>query len=233
MEKTINNSIYNYNQKIGEINQYQKEIKAILEIIKTKERELEEAHKMIKKRQDAIVNKEKEVEELKKSKEYRLDLIQQSQIVCKDVMGKQEFMIYKQLIFCQEITKNFIVCPQVAIKAFISNKEREESGDYEVFNKYKDLYVDFLLILKGFSKNPYSSTPFAVLEFYGKGHYQSENVKANDKVKEMLCKKAGLFYIVLRIEDICQKTNDAYIDDSRLKTFVENLATDLNNMTTA
>ena len=73
MEKTINNSIYNYNQKIGEINQYQKEIKAILEIIKTNERELEEAHKMIKKRQDAIVNKEKEVEELKKVK--NIDLI--------------------------------------------------------------------------------------------------------------------------------------------------------------
>ena len=73
MEKTINNSIYNYNQKIGEINQYQKENKAILEIIKTKERELEEAHKMIKKRQDAIVNKEKEVEELKKVK--NIDLI--------------------------------------------------------------------------------------------------------------------------------------------------------------
>ena len=149
MEKTINNSIYNYNQKIGEINQYQKEIKAILEIIKTKERELEEAHKMIKKRQDAIVNKEKEVEELKKSKEYRLDLIQQSQIVCKDnLMGIQEFIIYKQLIFCQEITKNFIVCPQVAIKAFIDNKERKESGDYEIFNRYKELYVDFLLVLK-------------------------------------------------------------------------------------
>lgn len=225
MEK-INNSIYNYNQKIDEINKCQKEIKVILEIIKEKERELEEAHKMIRNREAVIASKEKEAEEIKKSKEYRLDLIQQSQIVCKDnLMGIQEFIIYKQLIFCQEITKNFIVCPQVAIKAFIDNKERKESGDYEIFNRYKELYVDFLLVLKDFSKN--SSTPFAVLEFYGKGHYQSENVEANDKAKEMVCKKARLSYIVLRIEDICQKTNDAYIDDFKLKAFVENLATNL------
>lgn len=225
----INNSINDYKQKIDEINKCQKEIKVILEIIKTKERELEEAHKMIKKRQDAIANKEKEAEEIKKSKEYRLDLIQQSQIVCKDnLMRMQEFIIYKQLIFCQEITKNFIICPQVAIKAFIDNEERKESGDYEIFNRYKELYVDFLLILKDFSKN--SSIPFAVLEFYGKGHYQSENVEANDKVKEMVCRKAGLEYIVLRIEDICQKTNDTYIDDFKLKAFVETLATNLNNV---
>lgn len=225
MEK-INNSIFNYNQKIDEINKCQKEIKVILEIIKEKERELEEAHKMIRNREAVIASKEKEAEEIKKSKEYRLDLIQQSQIVCKDnLMGIQEFIIYKQLIFCQEITKNFIVCPQVAIKAFIDNKERKESGDYEIFNRYKELYVDFLLVLKDFSKN--SSTPFAVLEFYGKGHYQSENVEANDKAKEMVCKKARLSYIVLRIEDICQKTNDAYIDDFKLKAFVENLATNL------
>jgi len=208
MEKS-NNSIYDYNQKIDEINKCQKEIKVILEIIKEKERELEEAHKMIRNREAVIASKEKEAEEIKKSKEYRLDLIQQSQIVCKDLMRMQEFIIYKQLIFCQEITKNFIVCPQVAIKAFINNKERKESGDYEIFNRYKELYVDFLFVLKDFSKN--SSTPFAVLEFYGKGHYQSENAEANDKAKEMVCKKAGLSYIVLRIEDICQKTNDAYI----------------------
>ena len=126
------------------------------------------------------------------------------------------------------ITKNFIICPQVAIKAFINNKERKESGDYEIFNRYKELYVDFLLVLKDFSKN--SSTPFAVLEFYGKGHYQSENAEANDKAKEMVCKKARLSYIVLRIEDICQKTNDAYIDDFKLKAFVETLATNLNNV---
>lgn len=221
----INNSIDDYNQKINEINKCQKEIKIILEIIKEKERELEEAHKMIKNREAVIASKEKEAEEIKKSKEYRLDLIQQSQIVCKDLMRMQEFIIYKQLIFCQEITKNFIVCPQVAIKAFIDNKERKESGDYEIFNRYKDLYVDFLLVLKDFSKN--SSTPFAVLEFYGKGHYQNENAEANDKAKEMVCKKAGLSYIVLHFKDICQKTNDAYIDDFKLKAFVENLATNL------
>ena len=143
-------------------------------------------------------------------------------------MRMQEFIIYKQLIFCQEITKNFIICPQVAIKAFIDNEERKESGDYEIFNRYKELYVDFLLILKDFSKN--SSIPFAVLEFYGKGHYQSENVEVNDKVKEMVCRKAGLEYIVLHIEDICQKTNDAYIDEFKLKAFVETLATNLNNV---
>lgn len=143
MEK-INNSIYDYNQKIDEINKCQKEIKVISEIIKEKERELEEAHKMIKNREAVIASKEKEAEEIKKSKEYRFDLIQQSQIICKDnLMGIQEFIIYKQLIFCQEITKNFIVCPQVAIKAFIGNKERKESGNYEIFDRYKDLYVDF------------------------------------------------------------------------------------------
>ena len=99
----FNNSINDYKQKIDEINKCQKDIERISEIIKTKERELEEAHKMIKKRQDAIANKEKEAEEIKKSKEYRLDLIQQSQIVCKDnLMRMQEFIIYKQLIFCQE-----------------------------------------------------------------------------------------------------------------------------------
>lgn len=42
MEK-INNSIYDYNQKIDEINKCQKEIKVISEIIKEKERELKEA----------------------------------------------------------------------------------------------------------------------------------------------------------------------------------------------
>lgn len=73
MEKTINNSIYNYNQKIGEINQYQKEIKAILEIIKTKERELEEAHKMIKKDKTLLSIKKKKLKNSKKVK--NIDLI--------------------------------------------------------------------------------------------------------------------------------------------------------------
>lgn len=209
MEKS-NNSIYDYNQKIDAINQCEKDVGILLDLLKEKQKEMDKIYQLIKDKETIFETLKKEAEEIKKSKEYRLDLIQQSQIVCKDnLMRMQEFIIYKQLIFCQEITKNFIVCPQVAIKAFINNKERKESGDYEIFNRYKELYVDFLLVLKDFSKN--SSTPFAVLEFYGKGHYQSENAEANDKAKEMVCKKAGLSYIVLRIEDICQKTNDAYI----------------------
>ena len=102
MEKS-NNSIYDYNQKIDAINQCEKDVGILLDLLKEKQKEMDKIYQLIKDKETIFETLKKEAEEIKKSKEYRLDLIQQSQIVCKDnLMRMQEFIIYKQLIFCQE-----------------------------------------------------------------------------------------------------------------------------------
>ncbi|EPV1937409.1 DUF2726 domain-containing protein [Campylobacter upsaliensis] len=109
-----------------------------------------------------LIDKGKEtIIEMKKSEDYKLDLLNISTTIkSKNLMRRQELLIYKRLINCKKIQEKFFICPQVPIKAFIAEKEEKKEGSYsEVFNLYNQLYVDFLLISKK------DACPFAVLEF--------------------------------------------------------------------
>lgn len=197
--------------------------------IKECEAEIERLSQRKEEMQKSLEECKEQLESYKKSQEYRLDLIVHSNIAIKPVMWQQESMIYNELTFCKDITKDFIICPQVSIKSFVNDGEvKKDKDDYEVYNKYKDLVVDFLLVCRDKSKY---LLPFAVLEYHGKGHCNKdnrENVINNDVLKEKLFVKVGLNYYVLNYKEIAQAQNDNMIEIPLLKQYVQNLAKELS-----
>lgn len=172
--------------------------------------------------QESLNKIRKELEDYKLSQKYKLGLIDEAKVESKTIMNSYEFKIYKKLIFCKKITDNFFIFSQVPLSAFIKN-------DIEaVFHTYGSLYVDFLLIPKDYN-NP--AKPFAVLEFYGSGHYgkdekTKEKVQKRDEIKENLFKKIGLRYHILDYVDITN--NKGWVDeDGKLKDCIAKLADEL------
>lgn len=167
---------------------------------------------------------EEEEKEYKKSQEYKLELVKNNNILASDkFMGLQEFMIYKELIFCEDIKNNFIVFPQISLKSFLKNEEESE-----VWKAYSNLIVDFLLVIKDFKNK--TTKPFAVLEFNGGGHYGDksdllnvEKIKKNDEIKKEAITKAGLLFFVLEAKDVC-KDNQYFVDEEKLKTKINAFA---------
>ncbi|TEY03135.1 DUF2726 domain-containing protein [Campylobacter sp. US33a] len=155
--------------------------------------------------------------EYKKSQECKLELIKNHNILASDkLMGLQEFMIYKELIFCEDIKNNFIVFPQISLKSFLKNEEESE-----VWKAYSNLIIDFLFVIKDFKNK--TTKPFAVLEFNGGGHYGDksdldnvEKIKKNDEIKKQAIIKAGLLFFILEANDVC-KENQYFIDEEKLK----------------
>lgn len=198
------------------------ELKEVIEEINQKEIE--------RKERSIAFSEKKKLEELEleyqKSFEYKLELIKNSNIAYKDnLMGKQEFMIYRELIFCENIKDKFIVFPQVSLKSFIKNET-----DDEVWKTYSNLIADFLFVLKDFKGK--ATKPFAVLEFNGSGHYglnnpsddEIERVKERDLIKQDVIVKAGLRICTMSGDAICQKDNPRYIDEILLKERVKEVA---------
>ncbi|MBK1971321.1 DUF2726 domain-containing protein [Campylobacter sp. TTU-622] len=141
---------------------------------------------------------EEKISEYKKSKEYKLDLVKKSNILSKDrLMGIGEFLIYKELIFCEDIKNNFKVFPQISLKSFLENDEENE-----VWKAYSDLVVDFLFVIKDFKNK--STKPFAILEFQGGGHYGDKS----------------------NIAQVYQN-NSCFIDDLKLKKEIKKIANSL------
>lgn len=172
--------------------------------------------------------REEEEAEYKKTKEYKLELIKNNNILVRELMGWQEFMIYKELIFCEDIKNNFIIFPQISLKSFLKNEKESE-----VWTAYSDLIVDFLLVIKDFKNK--TSKPFAVIEFNGGGHYGDksdfinvEKIKKNDEIKKQAIIKAGLLFFVLEAKEV-YKENQHFIDEKKLKTKINAYAKILNS----
>lgn len=198
--------------------------------IKECEAEIERLSQRKEEMQKSLEECKEQLESYKKSQEYKLDLIAHSNIAIKPIMGQQEFIIYNALISCEEMRSNFTIYPQVPIKAFINDGEvKKDKNDFEVYNKYKDLVVDFLLVCR--DSNYKSLPPFAVLEYHGKGHYNKDNKESvvnNDALKEKLFAKIGLNYYVLNYKEIAQSQNDSMIEIPLLKQYIQKLAKELS-----
>ncbi len=175
---------------------------------------------------------EKEVEH-KKTKEYKLELVKNNNILVRELMGLQEFMIYRELIFCEDIKNNFIVFPQISLKSFLKNEKESE-----VWTAYSDLIVDFLFVIKDFKNQ--TSKPFAVLEFNGGGHYGDksdllnvEKIKKNDEIKKQAITKAGILFFILEAKEV-YKDNQCFLDGEKLKikinAFAEILKSNLDQI---
>lgn len=173
---------------------------------------------------------EEEEKKYKKSQEYSLELIKNNNILINDkFMGLQEFMIYKELIFCENIKNNFIVFPQISLKSFLKNEKENE-----VWKAYSNLIVDFLFVIKDFKNK--TTKPFAVLEFSGGGHFgdkldfaKVEKIKKNDEIKKEAIVKAGLLFFVLEAKDV-YKDNQCFIDEEKLKIKINAFANILNSI---
>lgn len=191
---------------------------------KEQEKKLNNQFFLKKKRQ------EEEEKKYKKSQEYSLELIKNNNILINDkFMGLQEFMIYKELIFCENIKNNFIVFPQISLKSFLKNEKENE-----VWKAYSNLIVDFLFVIKDFKNK--TTKPFAVLEFNGGGHFgdkldfaKVEKIKKNDEIKKEAIVKAGLLFLVLEAKDV-YKDNQCFIDEEKLKIKINAFANILNSI---
>ncbi|OCR84581.1 DUF2726 domain-containing protein [Campylobacter fetus] len=170
----------------------------------------------------------KELEEvknnLKKTFEYKANLIQESNLTSKNLLNNHEFDIYKKLVTCKDITNNFIVLSQVPLKAFIEN-----SSNDDMWKIYSNYYVDFLFIIKDFRNN--KTTPIAILEFNGNGHYinDREKVEKNDKVKEATLRKIGIKLFVVNGDEIYEDSVNK-IDKNKLDNKILYLAQELSNL---
>ncbi|QWU79453.1 DUF2726 domain-containing protein [Campylobacter novaezeelandiae] len=209
--------------KINNQNKINKNLKRIIlkQIQKEKNKKIKNQFFLEKKKQ------EEKISEYKKSKEYKLDLVKKCSIFSKDkLMGIGEFLIYKELIFCEDIKNNFIVFPQISLKSFLKDDKEDE-----VWKAYSDLVVDFLFVIKDFKNK--STKPFAVLEFQGGGHYgdksdiiQMEKIKKNDEIKKEVILKAKLHFYVLEGAQVYQD-NSYFIDDLKLKKEIKKIADSL------
>lgn len=172
--------------------EYQKALQTIAENEAKKKGAIERS-KERKEKEELEIQQYLEDLEYKKSLEHKLDLIKKCDIKAREnFIGIHEFMIYKELIFCEEIKKNFIIYPQIPLVAFIddnTNYSDEDSKD-RAWTTYSNLRADFLFVLKDFKNK--TTKPFAVLEFNGSGHYgidnpseeEKENVKNRDEIKK-------------------------------------------------
>lgn len=169
---------------------------------------------------------EQELLEYQKSFEYKLYLTKNSKIdIKKGLMGTQEFMIYRELIFCKNITNNFIIFPQISLKSFVKNECQED----EVWKVYSNLVADFLFVIKDFKDK--TTKPFAILEFNGSGHFgnsdeEKEKIKERDIIKKEVADKIGLQIYTIEGEAIYQK-DKCYIDENLLKNEIEKLSNHL------
>lgn len=208
---------------------YQQAFQVITEYKDERKKAIERSKK--RKEQEELDLKELEY---KKSLGHKLNLIENCKLNAKDkFMGIHEFIIYKELIFCEDIKKNFIVCPQVPLAAFINDNtaysDEDESKD-QAWTTYSNLRADFLFVLKDFKNN--TTKPFAILEFNGSGHYgidnptkeEVEKVKNRDKIKEEAILKAGLGIYTLCGEAIYEKDNPKRINQEALKVAVDKIA---------
>lgn len=224
--------------KLKEADSWYYKYQKALQIIKKNEQDKEKAIQRSKERKEQeelkLLKYLKDLES-KKSLEHRLNLIEKCDIKAKiNLLGIHEFIIYKELIFCEKIKKNFIVYPQVSLAAFIKD-DTKYSGEVTIKDQawatYSSLRADFLFVLKDFKT--YTTKPFAILEFNGSGHYgiddsseeEIENVKNRDEIKKETIRKAGLKIYTLWGEEIYRKDNPHYIDEKALKTAVDKIAT--------
>lgn len=177
--------------------------------------------------------RQEEEAEYKKTKEYKLELVKNNNILIRELIGLQEFMIYRELIFCEDIKNNFIVFPQISLKSFLKNEKESE-----VWTAYSDLIVDFLFVIKDFKNQ--TSKPFAVLEFNGGGHYGDksdllnvEKIKKNDEIKKQAITKAGILFFILEAKEV-YKDNQCFLDGEKLKikinAFAEILKSNLDQI---
>lgn len=161
--------------------------------------------------------------------EGKNQLLEHSKIFSKNLMNKQEYEIYKNLVKRKDLVQQFIISPQVSFKAFIDKEDKES----EVWRAYANLVADFLFIERQ------SLKPYAILEFLGSGHYGINNkdetdtdkeeikkrVKNNDNLKQKIAQKTDIKLIFLEGKDIYKENN--YIDfellDNKLNEITKTL----------
>lgn len=147
-------------------------------------------------------------EEYKKSFTHKLSMLQDSKLTAKMLMNTHEFKIYMALVLNKEISRHFIVCPQVSLRALIAD-------DNEAWKSYASLIADFVFVLKDFKQQ--KAKPIAILEYHGGGHYSNnaEETKQRDRLKFEAVKRAGMGYFVIYGKDICSD-NLWSIDERKL-----------------
>lgn len=160
--------------------------------------------------------------EFEKSLEYYLPLLEDSNITAKNLLGIHEFIIYKALIFCENIRDKFIILPQVSFKRFIVN-----NSDNDAWKAFSNLDCDFLLVIKDF-KNM-TTSPFATIEYHGGGHFNNdeEGVKKRDTIKEFVTQKVGLKHYVIHAKEVVMRDNPRMINDALLKVKIQQIADSL------
>ncbi|EAJ5693219.1 DUF2726 domain-containing protein [Campylobacter fetus] len=152
--------------------------------------------------------------------------MQESNLISRNLLNNQELNIYKKLVTCKDITNNFIVLSQVPLKAFIENPNEDD-----MWKIYSDYYVDFLFILKDFKNN--KTTPIAILEFNGSGHYGKDkdkrlNVEKNDRIKLEIMKKINVYSFILNGDEIYDESKQIISD--KLHNIILEYAITLNKL---
>lgn len=137
--------------------------------------------------------------EIKDAKELYEKIAIYKQLDIKAIFSKENdtsrFYAYNTLVGgCTLDLDKYMICPKIALSAFLKNKNTE------IWYLYNTLFVDFLIIDKE------TKEPFVAIEIDDESlsNYQ----KAIFKIKQILCKKAGIIFVVLESNKMTKNVED-------------------------
>ena len=110
-----------------------------------------------------------------------------------DIKAKATFINDKEKEVCKILSQikkdsqaDWLYHPQTPFSSFINTT----SDNKELFFKYGYWYVDFLIARL-------NDSPYAIIEYFGGGHYKDSKTAIRDSIKALMLRKAGIPLLII------------------------------------
>lgn len=104
---------------------------------------------------------------------------------------------------------------QVSLSSFVDNKK-----NFEVFEEYKSLYVDFVIF------DIKTTYPLCIVEYFGDGHYKEDNkenrnennaTEIRDFKKQIIANKIGVDFMIIKYNELYTDNAEKAEKDLRIR----------------